>query len=248
MFRLPTILLTMIVVSNYSPACSCYGPLNFCETLFDNNPDVAVLAVKKASLMHGMQIEILEVLKGTEMRQQVMVWGDNGALCRHYTSTWNVGDTVIFSLDLIGSHPVLPQEDSTDYLISVCGTYYLDYAGGQVNGAINGTDTVMSYIAFKDALSSCITVMEALRNPLSEILMYPNPAGEVVEIALPLPLSSNVQIRLYNLSGKEVLYADRISTPLSGDIKLQTATLPRGTYILRISAAKYTIAKKLNIL
>ncbi len=240
------ILLFAIAFSNHSAACDCFGPLNFCETLHDNNPDLVVLAVKKADQAHGMQVEILEVLKGAESRQQVLVWGDNGFLCRHYVSQWSVGDTVIFSLHLIGQFSALPQEDSTDYFISVCGTYFLHDAGGQVSGAINGLNTLLSYPSFKNALTSCVTAIAAPANPLSGLLLFPNPPSDAfVQLALPPEWIHPLQIRLFSSSGREMHATFTSREP--GHVMLNTATLQPGIYLLKVAAGEQVISRKLMI-
>jgi len=241
------ILFAVLLHPGYTHACSCGGPLDFCATLNQNNPDLVVLAVKTANQAHGMQIEILEILKGAESRQQVVVWGDNGLLCRHYTSQWNLGDTLIYAIDLIGSSPALPQEDSTDYQISICGIYVLHFSGGMVSGAINGVDTTMSYADFKNLLPSCGATSVLPGEDFPKLQLYPNPAHGLVQISLPYSFTTETQMRLFAIDGKEIKLADKIFATESPKIVLQTQTLPAGIYILEVRLEELAVRRKLVV-
>ena len=121
-------------------ACSCFGPQTFCGTLDPPYeppmdpawwiPDAIVLGVKVASVAHGMDVELVTVFAGeAQVGDTVRVWGDTGLLCRMYADSWGVGDTVVWGLrwtDMAGG----PLEQEGDYLISVCGTYWLEYQNG----------------------------------------------------------------------------------------------------------------------
>ena len=77
-------------------------PSTLCETLDPDwaEPDVVVLGVKVQEVFYGMRVRLLQVFDGTAVEgDTITVWGDNGALCRWYTGTWAVGDTVVWALN-----------------------------------------------------------------------------------------------------------------------------------------------------
>ena len=146
MFRL--LLLTGLVAwSAPMLACSCFGTATFCEATDTSwvEPDLVVLGVKLDELHYGMHVKVVQVLQGdAEAGDTLMVWGDNGALCRVYVGAWANGDTVLWGLhesDLSGNFIWNQQyppdlEMVGDYHISVCGVYWLNYGNGQVTGSI----------------------------------------------------------------------------------------------------------------
>lgn len=77
----------------------------------------------------SMEVEIIEIYKGTETRKTVVVWGDIGNLCRPYLSRFDEGKYYIVAFDggSDGSKGyVHKKEKTTDYSISVCGEYWLN--------------------------------------------------------------------------------------------------------------------------
>ena len=77
----------------------------------------------------SMEVEIIEVYKGTETKKTVIVWGDIGNLCRPYLSRFDVGKFYVIAFDA-GSDGskgfVHKNEKTTDYSISFCGDYWLN--------------------------------------------------------------------------------------------------------------------------
>ena len=75
-----------------------------------------------------MEVEIVEVYKGTETRKKLVVWGDNGILCRPYLSQFDTGKYYVIAFykasDGSKGH-VHEDERPTDYAISICGDYWL---------------------------------------------------------------------------------------------------------------------------
>ena len=78
----------------------------------------------------SMEIEIIDVYKGKETRKTVIVWGDNGFLCRPYLSQFNQGHyyVIAFYKGSDGSQTVFAhkKERPTNYFISNCGDYWLN--------------------------------------------------------------------------------------------------------------------------
>ena len=175
-------LLILLTLTHFvGRTCTCHAPDDFCETIQSHAPDIIILAVKTDSMDHGMQVDVIEVIEGTENRTTIDVWGDDGGACRVYTSNWDIGDTAIFGLYMVGIGQLYPQEDSTDYWISVCGVYHLGYQNGMVIGSIDDVNNQMSYSNFK-ALS-CIALSNS-GPELNSFKLGPNPATEWLEIDL----------------------------------------------------------------
>jgi len=82
----------------------------------------------------GMDIKVLEVLKGRLAEPITRVWGSNGAQCRPYVSLFPVGTEWIFALNGPGSKPGM---NNTGYAISDCGRYWLQVQKGEVVGNID---------------------------------------------------------------------------------------------------------------
>lgn len=77
----------------------------------------------------SMEVEIIEVYKGKEARKKIIVWGDNGILCRPYLSLFDPGKyyVIAFNKGSDGSKGhVHKNEKITDYSISICGAYWLN--------------------------------------------------------------------------------------------------------------------------
>lgn len=77
----------------------------------------------------SMEVEIIKIYKGKETRKTVVVWGDNGILCRPYLSRFDVGKYYVIAFNA-GSEDsegfAHKNEKVTDYSISICGDYWLN--------------------------------------------------------------------------------------------------------------------------
>ena len=137
--------LTAAVTGQEASACDCFGNNSYCETLSPSwfvNPTTTVLAVKLDDYYYGIHVKVVQEIGGEMLPDDtLMVWGDNGGLCRVYLNGFAVGDTVVFGLnhcDLWGNTitagfpPDLEQPG--DYQVSVCGIYWLNYVNGNVQG------------------------------------------------------------------------------------------------------------------
>ena len=124
-------------------------------------PDAVILGVKLDDYQHGMDVKVVQSFSGALVADDtVRVWGDCGLLCRHYPSTWNVGDTVVWALrftDMAGNTLCGTNfEQAGDYMISVCGTYWLEYDNGIVAGQITAElQQSMTLLQFIQAVEGC---------------------------------------------------------------------------------------------
>jgi len=93
-----------------------------------------------------------------------MVWGDDGALCRVYTDSFNLSDTIILALYYTDfAHNSLnfdSIEQPGDYMLTICGTYFLKIFNDTVVGYIfDSTTQKMSYNDFKPFVFSCLRLL-----------------------------------------------------------------------------------------
>ena len=75
---------------------------------------------------------------------------------------------------------------------------------------------------------------------------YPNPTNDYLIIDYALPSAKNVSIHLYNYSGSELLLIPQgIKTTGKHSLKLETATLPPGIYMVKFEIGTDTVFKKM---
>ena len=143
---LPVVLLLFTVKAR---ACSCNYGGPFLKVAL-GTPFIAVVKVTKYLTFKdiyeqktpmSMEVEVIEVYKGSESRKKITVWGDPGNLCRPYLSTFKEGQyyVIAFSPGRPGGHP---DEQATDYSISICGAYWLtvDFDKKTATGDIDSKD------------------------------------------------------------------------------------------------------------
>lgn len=73
----------------------------------------------------SMEIEIIESLKGKSQNKKIVVWGDNGILCRPYLSTFDEGEYYFLALFNASDGIWHKEEKKTDYFVSICGEYWM---------------------------------------------------------------------------------------------------------------------------
>ena len=93
--------------------------------------------------------------------------------------------------------------------------------------------------------TAIVTVVEILTTEeflfQNNIMVYPNPAG--TEVILYLPMDIVVDIRLFDVSGKQVIYQPNIFISKSHAINI--SVLNDGIYFVRINSEYGTITKKI---
>lgn len=78
---------------------------------------------------------------------------------------------------------------------------------------------------------------------------YPNPFNPTTKIDYELPIDANVNITLYDISGKEVMnVVNESKTAGYYTVQLNAANLSSGTYFYNINAGNFTQTKKLTVL
>jgi len=86
----------------------------------------------------SMEVEVIEIFKGKETRKTIIVWGDNGILCRPYLNRFQVGKYYVIAFSQAGDRTRENPEKETDYAISICGDYWLsaDIKNKTASGAV----------------------------------------------------------------------------------------------------------------
>jgi hypothetical protein len=85
-------------------------------------------------------------------------------------------------------------------------------------------------------------------DPSNEISarIFPNPARDLITVALSLDQTEVVNISLMTLDGKQILYS---TTTLSGNdqVSISTGHLPSGMYVMKVNTAQGLFADKILI-
>lgn len=71
-----------------------------------------------------MRVEIIKKYKGSETRDTLKIWGDDGKECRPYIANFKIGEYYLIAPNLLGESK-LENESSTDYDFFSCASDYL---------------------------------------------------------------------------------------------------------------------------
>ena len=130
-----------------------------------------------------------------------------------------------------------------------CGIASLSVFPDSFNISNLGDNTVTLTVTDNNGnVATCtaiVTVVEILTTEeflfQNNIMVYPNPAG--TEVILYLPMDIVVDIRLFDVSGKQVIYQPNIFISKSHAINI--SVLNDGIYFVRINSEYGTITKKI---
>ena len=161
--RIPLALLATLLAPTVALDCSCVWAGPFTKVAL--RADLVVLGEVRAYRRHGMDVAVLEVLRGTETRPVIRVWGDTGALCRPYVTGFPRGTRW-----LLGVQGARGSEAPGDYAISVCGEYWLEARDQQAVGRI----TVAEHGPVRESA------------PLADVLAWVRSGGATPLAAQPL--------------------------------------------------------------
>lgn len=120
----------------------------------------------------SMEVEIIDVYKGTETRKTITVWGDNGNLCRPYLSIFKTDNYYVIAFEQDS------KENLSEYVISNCGDYWLnaDYENKIATGPVSEKQ---NEIAFSE-------LMKFFKGYKTKLLT-PKDFQEIFQLALDLP-------------------------------------------------------------
>jgi hypothetical protein len=109
-------------------ACTCSWAGPFTKVAL--GADLVVLAEVRAYHRHGMDVAVLEVLRGRAPRRLIRVWGDTGGLCRPHVTAFPIGTRWILAVHRSRT----PGEGG--HALSFCGEHWLQVRGDQAVGRI----------------------------------------------------------------------------------------------------------------
>jgi hypothetical protein len=201
------------------------GNSSYCATLSPTwflNPASTALVVKLTDFHYGITVKVVQTFDGTTLPDDtLMVWGDNGGLCRIFLNGYAVGDSIVLGLnesDLMGNsiwNPEFPPdlEAAGDYMVSVCGVHALEYANGMISGPITEQSIQhMPVSEFEQAIMSC-SLGTGIKEEAAEQLVVRYAAG-VPQLELP-GCSGQVQMNVLDAQGRAVIARNWDGTPLA---------------------------------
>ena len=121
--------------------CSCLWGGPFAKVQADT--DLVVSAEVETMIGNSIDLEVRELLRGTEYRERIRVWLDKDDLCRAEVGTFPLNSTWVMALHRIdevpdgGFDPATPNESYGrvgDYSLSRCGGFWLQQAENLVSG------------------------------------------------------------------------------------------------------------------
>jgi hypothetical protein len=208
-----TYFITSVITLIFSNAFACsFIPESFCETNNSRPNDIVICGKIFQIDSDGIDIEVIDVLKGVEHRDTIRVWDGTDFDCNglHSMAATNIGylnDTVIVILPLI---------DSLENTWDVIGDYRcpnfwayiitLRVINNTVTGYLNDIwDTSnMPYVDFKNhwlnnwnECSDWLGVNEEVEEQKS-MVVYPNPSSGFIRID---NLKTEGNYKIYNIMG-----------------------------------------------
>ncbi|MEZ4816901.1 MAG: hypothetical protein R2776_02875 [Flavobacteriaceae bacterium] len=131
-----TLILIFSSLKGYS--CECYCP-DDCSFSVISTKSKFVALVKIISfddflndeilgydgkMPYSMTVEIIKKYKGSESRNRIKIWGDNGMLCRPYIANFKIGEYYLIAPSILGEF-AMEVENELDYDFFSCHTDYL---------------------------------------------------------------------------------------------------------------------------
>jgi hypothetical protein len=77
---------------------------------------------------------------------------------------------------------------------------------------------------------------------------YPNPFNPIATIEFTLPVSSNWQVMIYNVSGQKVATFDGFNEPGSVTVKWDASDYSSGIYLYKVVAGQNSVTRKMVLL
>lgn len=235
MKRIILIFSIIFISRSFSIACSCSGPNDFCTTINNQGSDLIIKGVKVSRIFHGMKVKVLEMLSGSESNDTIMVWGDDGALCRVYTDNFSVSDTFILALYHTDFAHNLMSGDSIeqpgDYHLSVCGMYFLNVVNDSVVGYISDTiNRQITYMDFKTNMCTITSTLNTIHQQPEDIEIYPNPFIFKTTLKIKNKKNDHIKLTLFTITGKVIR---QIETD-KDEITIEKGELSHGIYFYQV--------------
>lgn len=214
------ILIMMFVVRCDMIACTII-PKSFCSSIQVHSDDLIVLGEILSKDMYGLDLKIIEVIRGQETRSVVRVWNGtdfecNGVWTMEAETIGEVNDTVLITLPKIEN-----LENSWDVIDDYRrpDPYYhtseLKMENGKLNGLIKGDAIAppefkilsIDYQELKNTIINNNDCSDLVTNvnevELSSGLKFMNPFSSNLEIEIPDIIKGRV-INIYTIRGQRV--------------------------------------------
>ena len=158
-------LLVNLTLPGGAVACSCVWGGPFSKVAL--HKAVVILGEVLSYHKNSMEVQVIEVIKGTEDRKTIRIWGDNGALCRPYVTHFPIGTMWLFAISALPTKTVSEQLKSgseegfisssgnKEYAISVCGEFWLKVRHEEAVGRITIDDqsNLMERVPLKEIIA-----------------------------------------------------------------------------------------------
>lgn len=152
-------------------ACDCANSGPFLKVIKDNEVGVvAVIKVKEFThytanrhdttikVPTTMEVEVLTHYKGKDVRKLLTVHGNSGSTCLENLTEFRPGERYLMALIKVKPTSRKEGEKNEDYLLSICGTYWLSIKPGHlVTGNIDGSNASMSLKEVSKSITSTIS-------------------------------------------------------------------------------------------
>ena len=112
--------------------------------------------------------------------------------------------------------------------------------GGTSNRGVD-TSVHTFTITFDQALAAKPKAAKA------QVLLYPNPAGQFVEVQVVSSTETRLRARLMNLVGVQVAAQDIAVHQGAGQVRFNLLGMPRGIYFIKLEGRLETTAHKIEV-
>jgi hypothetical protein len=238
-------------------ACS-WIPLSFCNTCDGWQSYSVISGVIIDTVPHGIRLSIIDVLRGNEHRDTIIIWDGTDINCngifpmdakglghRYLSDTTIIGDSIIV---------VMPMIDSIENTWDVMGDYRrpsylpfepnLDVINDTVRGYISGYPVVerallkMSYSTFKshwfanNMQCSDLVSVEEIEN---SIQVYPTLVRDQISIQATI---KDYSVHLFSVTGIKMESGESIT-------RIDMTGYPSGLYIVEVEKGDAFFRKKI---
>lgn len=234
----------------HSSACT-FSPVFFCENINQSHPNYHVLTGKIIdTIQNGVRFEIVEVLRGEETRDTVIIWNDKPFICvgpipRIAKELGIIGDTLVVALPKIDSI-INNWERIGDYRVPEVYAYITslklekDTLKGYLAGIswLHSSYTVrLDYETFKTSIitqQNCAMRVSTQDFPFeSNFQIYPNPFDNQLFVNFPSAGFSRLEYLITNMNGQVLQWGTLFQNQV-----IQTDNLPNGMYLLVVRSEK----------
>lgn len=172
--------------------------------------------------------------------------------------TLTQADTVVMSLSFNGSaiqfgNPGVPYVEIPAPYLEPGDSTQSNFQFGISNNWSTGPTTICIKMLLKNAADtivdgdtlnneSCVTIsieypssVEGVSSSMGDVNVYPNPVSDVANFRLNLNKASDIELVITDITGRIVASEQRSNLSGKQELKINTSTLPSGTYLYKVS-------------